>query len=110
MDGEPRAKKYIVGWDFPKKPGGTFYRVLMNEFGSSHPGGDYYLVQRSVALCRDDFIASRLAALAEHFGARVVTFSILEEGLPADSQKEASEFVNRILSQRLRQRGRRRKG
>ncbi len=33
-------------------------------------------IQRSVAMCRDDFIASRLIALAEHFGARVSSFEV----------------------------------
>ena len=100
-------EKYVVAWDFAKKPSGTFYRVLLDEFGTSHPGGDYELIQRSVALCRDDFIASRLTALAEHFGARVASFRVEREGIQPESTKEAREFVERVLYQRLHRRGRR---
>jgi hypothetical protein len=103
----PRSQKYIVGWDFSKKPSGTFYRVILDEFGTSHPGGDYELIQRSVALCRDDFVASRLTALAEHFGARVASFRVEREGIPQDSAREARAFVERVLYQRLHRRGRR---
>ena len=102
------GKRFIVAWDFSKKPSGTFYRVLLDEFGKSHPGGDYELVQRSVALCRDDFIASRLAALADHFGAQIVCFRVEREGLNAESQEQAREFVGRVLTQRLHRRGRHR--
>lgn len=35
------SSRYIVAWDFPRKPSGTFYRVLSQEFGSSHTQGDY---------------------------------------------------------------------
>lgn len=99
--------KYLVAWDFSKKPSGTFYRVLLDEFGTSHSGGDYELIQRSVALCRDDFVASRLTALAEHFGARVASFRVEREGTHQDSAREAREFVDRVLHQRLHRRGRR---
>jgi len=98
--------KYIVAWDFSRKPSGTFYRFLLDEFGRSHPGGDYELIQHSVALCRDDFIASRLAALAEYFGAKVGWFKVEREGLDAKSKDEARAFVERVLSQRLHRRGR----
>ena len=99
--------KFIVAWDFGKKPSNSFYRVRLDELGSSHPGGDYEMIQRSVALCRDDFTASRLAALAEYFGARVVSLPVQGEGLSAEAQTEAREFVERVLSRRLRNRGRR---
>lgn len=102
--------KYIVAWDFPKKPAGTFYRIVLDEFGSSHTAGDYCLIQRSVALCRDDFVASRLAALAEHFGAQVATFSVAGEGVPAESEQAATDYVTRMLTRRLHQRGRRKRG
>ena len=101
------GKKYLVAWDFAKRPGGTFYRVLIEEFGRSHPGGDYELIQRSVALCRDDFIAGRLAALAEHFGARVDCFQVESRGFNGDARDEAHAFVERVLHQRLHRRGRR---
>lgn len=103
------TRKYLVVWDFSKKPSGTFYRVLADEFGTSHPGGDFELIQRSVALCRDDFIASRLAALAEYFGARVAGFMVEREGFNKDAQGEGRAFVERILYQRRHNRGRRRK-
>ncbi len=103
------AEKHLVTWDFSKKPSGTFYRLMRDEFGTSHASGHYELIQRSVALCRDDFIASRIAALAEHFGAKVDCFRVEREGLNADSQREAHAFVERVRSQRLHQRGRRRK-
>ncbi len=106
MDG--KSKKFVVAWDFSKKPSGTFYRVLADEFGTSHGGGDCDLIQRSVAVCRDDFISSRLAELAEHFGAKVGCFAIEKEGLTDANQKEARAFVERVLNQRLHQRGRRR--
>ena len=34
-------KKYLVACDFSKKPSGTFYRVIRDEFGASHPHGEY---------------------------------------------------------------------
>ncbi len=100
--------KYIVAWDFPKKPAGTFWRVVLDEFGSSHAGGDYWLIQRSVALCRDDFTASRLAALAEWFGARVAAFSVAGEGFTAEAQQAAVDYCQRVLKQRVQRRGKRR--
>lgn len=103
-----RTQRFVVAWDFCKKPSNSFYRVVLDELGSSHPSGDYEMIQRSVALCRDDFVASRLAALAEHFGARVVSLPVQGEGLSAEAQNDAREFVVRILSRRLSNRGRRR--
>ena len=104
-----QSKRHLVAWDFSRKPGGTFYRILNDEFGRSHPGGDYELIQRSVAMCRDDFTANRLAALAEYFGAQVVGFMIEREGFNKDAQEEGRAFVERILYQRRHNRGRRRK-
>lgn len=100
-------EKYLVAWDFAKRPSGTFYRVLIEELGRSHPDGDYELIQRSVALCRDDFIASRLAALAEHFGAKVDCFRVERGGIDRNARDEARTFVERVLHQRLHRRGRR---
>ncbi len=100
--------KYLVTWDFSRKPSVTFYRVLRDEFGSSHPAGDYELIQRSVAICRDDFIASRLVALAEHFGAKVGCFQVARNALAGDVQNEACEFVERVLARRVQSRGNRR--
>ena len=101
-------EKYLVAWDFAKKPSGTFYRVLHDEFGDSHSHGDFELIQKSVAICRDGFTASRLAELAEHFGARVACYTVVRQGLPAESQREARDFLSRVLQQRLKRRGRRR--
>lgn len=100
------AERYVVTWDFNRKPSATFYRILHDEFGTSHPGGDYHLIQRSVALCKDDFIASRLAAVAEHFGAKVESFGVAA-GLTDEARQEAHAFVARVLRRRLGQRGRR---
>lgn len=44
------SRKYLVAWDFSKKPIGAFYRILADEFGSSHPGGDYELVTQTKKL------------------------------------------------------------
>jgi hypothetical protein len=101
------GNKYLVAWDFARRPSGTFYRVLIEELGRSHPGRDYELIQRSVALCRDDFIASRLAALAEHFGAKVDCFQVERSGIDGHARNEARTFVERVLYQRLHRRGRR---
>jgi hypothetical protein len=100
------SSRYLVAWDFPRKPSGTFYRVLSQEFGSSHTQGDYTLIQRSVAICNDDFIASRLASLAAHFGAKVACFAIAGEGFPPETENKAREFVSRILKARRQHRGR----
>lgn len=65
------------------------------------------LIQRSIALCRDDFIANRLAALAEYFGANVECFAVERKGANANDRKEACISVERVLNQRLHRRGRR---
>jgi hypothetical protein len=100
-------EKYVVAWDFAKKPSGTFYRVLNDEFGNSRSHGVFTLIQRSVALCRDDFTASRLAALATFYGATVASFAIAHEGFDRAAEQEANAYVERIHMQRLHQRGRR---
>jgi hypothetical protein len=100
------TSKYIVAWDFSKKASGSFYRLLTDECGTSHAGGDYELIQKSVALCRDDFVASRVAALAEHFGAKVNCFGVQREGIDASAREEAAAFVDRILYQRRHRQGR----
>lgn len=90
------TQRYSVAWDFLKKPGGTFYRFLRSEFGDSHPKGDFCLIQRSVAICKNDFIAGRLASLVDHFGAKVACFAIAREGFSHEIECEAREFVSRI--------------
>jgi hypothetical protein len=104
---ERMSEKYVVAWDFAKKPSGTFYRVLNDEFGTSHSHGVFTLIQRSVALCRDDSTASRLAALATYYGATVASFAIAREGFDRAAEQEANAYVERIHRQRLHQRGRR---
>ena len=101
------SRKYLVAWDFTQKPNGTFYRVLNDEFGTSCSHGVFTLIQRSVALCRDDFTASRLAALATYYGATVASFAIAHEGFDRAAEQEANAYVERIHRQRLHQRGRR---
>ncbi len=100
------TQRYLVAWDFAKKPGGTFYRFLRSEFGTSHPNGDFTLIQRSVAICKDDFTASRLAALVDHFGAKVACFAIAREGFTQETENEARAFVDRALKARRQHRGR----
>ena len=100
------GKKYLVTWDFAKRPSGTFYRILVEEFGSTFPGGEVALIQRSVARCQNDFVASRLAALAEYFGAKVDCFQIEQDHIDDDARTEGRAFVERILHQRLHRRGR----
>ncbi len=95
--------KCIVCWDFVRRPKSTYYSVYASEF----PPGTVDLVQRSVALVRDEFTARRLKALAEYYGASVVAFVLdapLEDDVEADT--EASAFIARVHSQRLAQRGR----
>lgn len=96
---------YPVTWDFPRKPSGMFYGILSQELGISHPRGNYPLIQKSVALCCDDFIAGQLSALAEHFGAKVTCFSIASTGLAEETQQSTREFVIRVLQARLGHRG-----
>lgn len=101
------SRKYLVAWDFTQRPNGTFYRVLNDEFGTSCSHGVFTLIQRSVALCRDDFAASRLAALATCHGATVACFAIQWEGFGRTTEQEAYVFVERIRHQRLRRYSRR---
>ena len=44
------SEKYLIAWDLAKKPVGTFYRVLHDEFGDSHSHGDFELVTRNKKL------------------------------------------------------------
>lgn len=80
---------------------GSFMVSIRQFFALSHK-----LIQRSVALCRDDFIAGRLTALAEHFGAKTLCLRVEREGLNVESQNRAREFVGHVLIQRLHRRGR----
>ncbi len=34
-------KRWIIAWDFCKKPSNASYRLVLDELGSSHAGGDY---------------------------------------------------------------------
>ncbi len=52
-------------------------------------------------------IARRLAAAAEHFGAKVTCFAVGREGLNAEDREEARAFVERIRHRGLHRRGRR---
>lgn len=101
------SEKFLVAWDFSKKANATFYRIVRDEFGTSHPGGAYEMIQRSVAMCCDDFTASRMVALAEYFGAQVRYFAIRRTDLNGEMLDNARAFVDRILHQRLSHRGRR---
>lgn len=94
------SARWLVAWDFVKRPKTTFYDIYANEFP------DVERVQKSVALCRDEFVAARLVALLEYYGAHVVSFLTERRRLSAEQMQEANEFVERIHSQRLHRRGR----
>ena len=74
QENESRWQKNSVAWDFSRKPSGTLHRVLLDEFGPNTQ--EDKLTQRNLAIFRDGFIASRLAALADQFGAKIAYFAI----------------------------------
>ena len=45
-----KTRRFIVAWDFPRKPSGTFYRVLNDAFGNSHPSRDFEFVTLTINL------------------------------------------------------------
>ena len=92
---------WLVAWDFPQRPKTTFYDVLADEFNV-----DIRRVQKSVALCQDDFTAARLSALLEYYGANVLVYRAEQTYFPADQAQEANEFIDRVHAQRLHRRGR----
>jgi hypothetical protein len=104
MSNPRHLAQFIVAWDFPRRPSTTFYRVLRDEFTPTSPGGPVCLIQRSVALCRDDFTAHSLGALAESFGARVACYAIKRESFGQLSD-EARMYIERVLLRRLEHRG-----
>lgn len=95
--------KYLVCWDFVKRPKTTFYAVYAAEF----PRGEVELVQRSVAVAKDEFTARRLRALAEHYGANVLAYKL--NGLLLDDPEadaNAQAYIARVHEKRLHARGR----
>lgn len=96
------SQKWIVTWDFSERPSGTFYSVFADEFGP-----EVQRIQRSVAVCQDDFATARLVALLKHYEGSVEYFA-LDGGarLAPETSREAAEFVNRVHAQRLHARGR----
>lgn len=95
--------KCLVAWDFVRRPKTTFYSVYAVEF----PRGEVELVQRSVAICASEFVARRLRALAEYYGANVLAYKlsgILLDDPDADAQAQA--YIARVHEQRLHARGR----
>ncbi len=96
--------KWIIAWDFPQRPKRTFYEILRSEFGPP----DTELAQKSVAFCRDDFVARRLRELTLSYGASVLAYSLNEPMLDdPEADREAREFIERIHSQRSARRGHR---
>lgn len=94
--------QWLVTWDFATRPSRTFYDILCAEFGP-----DAKRVQQSVYLCRDDFTARRLRALAEWYGASVVAYAVTGQSLDdATADAEAKTYVARVHQQRLSRRGR----
>ena len=69
------------------------------------PNGDFTLIHQSVAICKDDFIASRLAALVDPFGAKVACFAIAREGFMQETENEARAFVDRVIKARRQRHG-----
>jgi len=95
----PRA--WLVAWDFAMRPKRNFYEILRDEFPN-------LTIQRSVALCNDDFTARRLRALCEYYGANVIAYAIAPLSLDdTDGDAEASEFIERIHAARRARQGRR---
>jgi hypothetical protein len=95
--------KWLVAWDFVKRPKSAFYNVFGDEFGP-----EVERVQKSVAVCKDDFTARRLRALLQWYGASVCAFAVNGATLDAPEQdREAEQFIERIHTQRLARRGRR---
>jgi len=101
----PRSK-YLVTWDFSRKPSGAFYTILDQEYGPQGPSS-FEMIQKSVAICRDDFLAYHIAALAEHYGATVACYAVSRNGYDSEHKQEAQEAIERMLAQRLTRRGRR---
>jgi len=95
--------KWLVAWDFVKRPKSAFYSVFGDEFGP-----EVERVQKSVAVCKDDFTARRLRALLQWYGASVCAFAVNGASLDdAGKDREAEQYVARIHTQRLARRGRR---
>jgi len=99
--------KWLIAWDFHKKPRRTFYEIYVDEFRDAP---ELQHLQRSVVLAQDDFTARRLRALLTYYGADVCAFAVNGHNLDSDQQAnhEANEFVVRVHAQRLSRRGRRR--
>jgi hypothetical protein len=97
-----KVTKWVVAWDFVRRPKRTFYQVLADEFSPT----EARRVQRSVAECQDDYTARRLRALLAYYGASVVAYAINGASLDdARADREADQFVERIHAQRLSRRG-----
>ena len=90
--------KYIVVWDFTRKPSATFYRILADEFGITANAPEY--VQRSVVIVRDDFTAYGIAALVEEFGGEALVYAIVEDPDGSQLMEEARARIARIRHQR----------
>ena len=96
--------KWVVAWDFVRRPKRTFYQVLADEFSPTEARH----VQRSVTECQGDFTARRLRALLTYYGATVVAYAVNGASLDdVKADREAEQFVERIHAQRLSRRGRR---
>ncbi len=94
--------KWLVAWDFVKRPKASFYNVFRDEFGP-----EVERVQRSVSVCKDNFTARRLRALLEWYGACVCAYAV--NGATLDDpevDREARAYVERVHAQRLARRGR----
>jgi hypothetical protein len=99
------AGRFLVLWDFVAGPGKRtpqkFYDLLRDEFA-----GDAERVQRSCYVCRSAFVAHRLKALAESFGADVLAYGLSARVLDdAAAERRAAEYVDQLLRDRRKHRG-----
>ncbi len=96
--------KWLVAWDFPARPKRLFYTIAKDEFGPD----EVEWLQQSVVLCRDDFTARRLRALARWYGAEIIAYAVAGQCLDdPQADGEAMVFVDRVHRQRRARRGRR---
>ncbi len=89
--------RWIVAWDFVRRPKRAFYEILRDEFRQA----EAQRVQRSVLICQDGFVARRLRALAQWYGANVLAFAVRRSpSVSSEDDREAEAYVERIHVQR----------
>lgn len=97
--------KWIVSWDFAKRPSTTFYEFFRDEFGS-----EVRRVHGSVVEVRDSWTMTRLLAHLENHGANVMYWGINPTArLDPRDCAQARIDLQRLYAQRLARRGRKAK-